>query len=130
MRDGLDYLEHFEYECTEQTVSRFLPNVLTYRALQELGVSDPELEAKLPGLVEEGLNKLYLQQHGDGGWGWWYDDESNPYLSSYVVFALVKAREAGFGVASDVIQRGLDFLNGQLVPTSELTRHRRPTARR
>ncbi|MCB0175401.1 MAG: Ig-like domain-containing protein, partial [Anaerolineae bacterium] len=27
MRDGLDYLEHYEYECTEQTVSRFLPNV-------------------------------------------------------------------------------------------------------
>jgi uncharacterized protein YfaS (alpha-2-macroglobulin family) len=120
MRDGLDYLEHFEYECTEQTVSRFLPNVLTYRALRSLGLSDPELEAKLPGLVEEGLNRLYLQQHGDGGWGWWYDDESNPYLTSYVVFALVKAQEAGFEVRPDVVQRGLDFLNGQLVPTNKL----------
>ena len=120
MRDGLDYLEHFEYECTEQTVSRFLPNVLTYRALRDLGVSDPELEAKLPGLVEEGLSRLVLQQHGDGGWGWWHDEDSNPYLTSYVVFALVKAREAGFAVPSDVIQRGLDFLNGQLVPVNEL----------
>ncbi len=120
MRDGLDYLEHFEYECTEQTVSRFLPNVLTYRALRDLGVADPALEAKLPGLVEEGLNRLYLQQHGDGGWGWWYDDDSNPYLTSYVVFALVKAREAGFEVRQDVLQRGLDYLNGQLVPTGRL----------
>jgi hypothetical protein len=121
MRDGLDYLEHFEYECTEQTVSRFLPNVLTYRALRDLGQNDPELEAKLPGLVEEGLTRLYLQQHGDGGWGWWYDDESNPYLTSYVVFALVKAQEAGFEVQQDVIQRGLDFLNGQLTPIKNLT---------
>lgn len=120
MRDGLAYLEHFEYECTEQTVSRFLPNVLTYRALRDLGLADPELEAKLPGLVEEGLTRLYLQQHGDGGWGWWYDDDSNPYLTSYVVFALVKAQEAGFAVQPDVIQRGLDFLNGQLVPTGRL----------
>jgi uncharacterized protein YfaS (alpha-2-macroglobulin family) len=120
MRDGLDYLEHFEYECTEQTVSRFLPNVLTYRALRDLGVSDPKLAARLPALVEEGLTRLYLQQHGDGGWGWWYDDESNPYLTSYVVFALVKAQDAGFEVRHDVIQRGLDFLNGQLVPTSNL----------
>jgi uncharacterized protein YfaS (alpha-2-macroglobulin family) len=120
MRDGLDYLEHFEYECTEQTVSRFLPNVLTFRALRDLGLSDPELDAKLPGLVEEGLNRLYLQQHGDGGWGWWYDDESSPHISSYVVFALVKAQDAGFEVQADVIQRGLDFLNGQLVPTSRL----------
>ena len=41
MRDGLDYLEHFPYECTEQTVSRFLPNVLTYRALQATGHREP-----------------------------------------------------------------------------------------
>ena len=26
MRDGLKYLEHYPYECTEQTLSRFLPN--------------------------------------------------------------------------------------------------------
>jgi hypothetical protein len=120
MRDGLDYLEHFEYECTEQTVSRFLPNVLTTRALRDLGLSAPELEAKLPGLVDEGLKRLYLQQHSDGGWGWWYDDESNPYLTSYVVFALVKAQETGFEVRQDAVRRGLDFLNGQLVPTSKL----------
>ena len=36
--EGLKYLEHYPYECTEQTVSRFLPNVLTYRALKELNL--------------------------------------------------------------------------------------------
>ncbi len=124
MRDGLDYLEHFEYECTEQTVSRFLPNVLTYRALRELGVSDPELEARLPGLVQEGLDRLYAQQHSDGGWGWWSGDESSPYLTAYVVFALDKAAEAGFDVRSDVLNRGLDFLNGRLVAAGELRSYR------
>jgi uncharacterized protein YfaS (alpha-2-macroglobulin family) len=38
MVNGLDYLKHYPYECTEQTVSRFLPNVLTYRALNQLGI--------------------------------------------------------------------------------------------
>ena len=33
--------KHYPYECTEQTVSRFLPNVLTYRALKELGIDQP-----------------------------------------------------------------------------------------
>ena len=31
MLGGLTYLEHYPYECTEQTMSRFLPNVVTYR---------------------------------------------------------------------------------------------------
>jgi hypothetical protein len=48
MRDGLDYLEHFPYECTEQTVSRFLPNVVTYRALKELKMEDKKRRAVLP----------------------------------------------------------------------------------
>jgi uncharacterized protein YfaS (alpha-2-macroglobulin family) len=124
MTDGLDYLEHFPYECTEQTVSRFLPNVLTYRALEELGLSDPEMEAKLPELVAQGLDKLYLQQHADGGWGWWHDGESNPYLTAYVVFGLVNAQDAGFDVHTDVIRRGLDYLAGTLVRAREITTYR------
>ena len=124
MRDGLDYLEHFEYECTEQTVSRFLPNVLTYRALQDLGIEDPALEANLLPLVEEGLNRLYLQQHVDGGWGWWWDDNSNTYITAYVVFALDKTRAAGFEVDSNVIERGLDFLNSHLVSSRNLNSYR------
>ncbi len=120
MREGLDYLEHFEYECTEQVVSRFLPNVLTYRALVRLGIRNATLEEKLPGLVDEGLTKLYTRQHADGGWGWWSDGESNPNLTAYVVFALLKATETGYVVHADVVGRGLDFLEAQLVPASKI----------
>ncbi len=120
MREGLTYLEHFEYECTEQVVSRFLPNVLTWRALLHLGIKNAKLEEKLPGLVEEGLTKLYVRQHSDGGWGWWWDDRSNPHLTAYVVFALTVAREAGFEVYPAALARGLDFLAGELVPAREL----------
>ena len=41
MIDGLTYLEHYPYECNEQTVSRFLPNLFTVAALRELDLSDP-----------------------------------------------------------------------------------------
>ncbi|MCP4592051.1 MAG: alpha-2-macroglobulin, partial [bacterium] len=81
MVDGLDYLEHYPYECVEQTVSRFLPNVVTYRAFTELGLERPDLEERLPGLVSTGLQRLYNQQHYDGGWGWWIFDDSNPFLT-------------------------------------------------
>jgi len=121
MQDGLKYLEHYEYECAEQTVSRFLPNVLTYRALKELGVSDPELEKRLPGLVKEGLDKLYNQQRKDGGWGWWADSqESSAHVTAYVVFALTKAQQSDLAVKGDVLQRGQQFLVSKLVAARDL----------
>ena len=120
MKEGLEYLEHFPYECTEQVVSRFLPNVLTYRALKKLGIEDSELAEKLPGLLAVGLEKLYLQQHADGGWGWWSSNRSSSYLTAYVAFALNKIKEAGFEVRKAVLDRALDFLGERLVSTREL----------
>jgi len=122
MQDGLDYLEHFEYECTEQVVSRFLPNALTYRALVRLGMEDPELKRTLDRLVPTGLEKLYVRQHRDGGWGWWDEAGSNPHLSAYVVFALLLTEDAGFLVRDGVIERGLDYLVDALVPIDALDR--------
>jgi uncharacterized protein YfaS (alpha-2-macroglobulin family) len=116
MQDGLDYLEHFEYECTEQTVSRFLPNVLTYRALQELNLTDPALESKLEDLVSQGLQRLYNQQHYDGGWGWWYTGESNTQVTAWVLLGLDKAEEAGFLVDQEVVEDAQDYLSSRWSP--------------
>ncbi len=120
MRDGLDYLKHYEYECTEQTVSRFLPNVLTYDALQSLGIENQELADNLPALVEEGLTKLYIQQKPDGGWGWWSSNESNVHVTAYVVFALTKAQQAKVDVSATVLANGQNFLLNHLQTTRQL----------
>lgn len=110
MTDGLDYLAHFEHECTEQTVSRFLPNLLTFVALRDLDLDDPALESELRALVGEGIQKLVAQQHSDGGWGWFVSGQSNPYVSAYVVYGLQEAGYAGFTVPERVLERGYEFL--------------------
>jgi uncharacterized protein YfaS (alpha-2-macroglobulin family) len=74
----------------EQTVSRFLPNVLTQQALRELGVVRPELEAALQTQVSVALQRLYAQQHADGGWGWWPTGETNGYLTATRCTACLK----------------------------------------
>jgi uncharacterized protein YfaS (alpha-2-macroglobulin family) len=114
MTGGLKYLEHYPYECVEQTMSRFLPNVVSYAALKKLGVKRPDLETVLPQQVGVGLQRIYARQGVDGGWGWWPNDESSLAVSAYVVFGLAKAKQAGFLVDKNVLDRGVKFLRSNL----------------
>lgn len=118
--DGLQALEEYPYESVEAAVSRFLPNVVAVRALRQLGITNSVLEARLPTLVTTALDNLYLWQKDDGGWGWWADDDSNPHMSAYVVYSMLRAREAGFTVRDDVLTRGLEYLTTQLLPDADV----------
>jgi len=106
----LSYLEQYPYYCSEQTVSRFLPNAVTYRLFKQLGMDDPQLKASLETNLTAGLQRLYALQHLDGGWGWWEDDDSQPYLSAYVVQGLVEAKKAGYAVDPDRLDKGIAYL--------------------
>ncbi len=112
--DGLDYLENYPYMCVEQTVSRFLPNIMTYRALDSFGLADPDLVRNLRRNVNSAVQRLYAQQHIGGGWGWWVNDDSNITVTAYAVLGLVEARSAGFEVSGDVIDQALEYLKGNL----------------
>ncbi len=119
--DGLEWLEHYPYECTEQTVSRFLPNVLTMRAYREFNLSDAELEANLEEQINTGLQRLYAQQHIDGGWGWFIQSNSNPTVTAYVVQGLVAAKQTGYTVEQRVLDAGIAYLQSQLIAVDETT---------
>ena len=113
-RDGLRYLEHYPYECIEQVVSRWLPNLLTYRALQKLGIERPDLERRLRELVPVGLQRIYAQQHPDGGWGWWLSDRSDPFLTAYVLLGMIEAQRSDFAVDQEAMDRAAEFLQESL----------------
>lgn len=113
--DALDYLKNFPHQCIEQTISRFLPNVMTYRALKDLGLDDPELAANLRAVLDEALARLAREQNPDGGWGWFAQMESNPYITAYAALGLVEARDAGFDVDALMIERALNFVRLDLV---------------
>jgi alpha-2-macroglobulin len=110
---ALEYLTTFPYGCTEQTMSSFLPNVVVAEALKQLNVKanvDPGLLKKK---IQAGLDRLYEFQHEDGGWGWWQTDDSQLFMSAYVVSGLAQAQAAGFAVREDVFKRAATWLAGQ-----------------
>jgi hypothetical protein len=139
MMDALPYCLYYPYGCTEQTMSRFLPSVLTLKTLQNMGIrledvkvirgrmeeirrinkgeqtcyySDSPIfdEAELNRMVGKGLERITDMQRGDGGWGWWRDDESSPYLTCYVVYALCTAQGCDVKVNEEMVRRGMDFI--------------------
>ena len=120
MQAGLRYLEHYPYLCIEQTVSRFLPNVMTYRALKSLGIVRPDLETRLPQMVGMALQRIYAEQKYDGGWGWWVTEESNRFLTAYTLWGLLEADRAGFAVDPSVMERAARFLRDRLYSTADL----------
>lgn len=113
--DGLDYLRNFPHQCTEQTVSRFLPNIVTASALQDLGIDDPALAANLDSEVSFALQRLYSSQKVDGGWGWFASSfRSNPIVTAYALIGLIEARNAGYTIDQNVIDRAADYIQGEL----------------
>ncbi len=121
--DGLTFLENFPHQCTEQTVSRFLPNVITYSALEQLNLDRPALQANLDEQVEVGLQLLYVRQNINGGWGWFPRDDSNLLTTAYAVVGLHEAREAGYPVEASVLRRAQEFLqlNSALTSTYQFS---------
>jgi len=111
---GLDYLRTYPHLCIEQTVSRFLPNIITYATLAELGLENETLEIELNAALDLALQKLYAEQQVDGGWGWYLGEGSHPVTTAYVLIGLVEAQQQGFYVEPTVIEAGRAFVRSML----------------
>ncbi len=120
--EGLEYLIGYPYGCVEQTMSRALPNAVVGRALNQLGVTNPTLQAELPAYINASVQRLYGFQHNDGGWGWWFDDATHDYQTAWVIFGLAQVADAGYEVDPGVIERGAAWLNDNLQSMDARTR--------
>jgi uncharacterized protein YfaS (alpha-2-macroglobulin family) len=111
---ALDYLTSYPYGCTEQTMSSFLPNVIVTQALQSVQTATVRDTNDVGKKVRKGLKRLYSFQHGDGGWGWWKNDETTPWMTAYVVDGLVQAQRAGYEVDANRLENARGSLRKML----------------
>lgn len=115
MLKALDDLAGYPYGCVEQTMSRFLPTIIVAKTFKEIKVPlKSQTIEELPKYVDAGLKRLYDHQHSDGGWGWWTNDQTHPYMTAYVIYGLSLAREAGYDINENVFYNGLNNLKNQI----------------
>jgi alpha-2-macroglobulin len=137
--DALPYLAGYPYGCVEQTVSRFYPSVLVRDTMKRMGTdleaiakqhkqmnpadvtnrfgrfNSPVFDsAELDRMVKAGLERIYNFQRNDGGWGWWREDDSSPFQTSYVLQGLHAAIQAEVDVDRGVYDRGFEFLRNDI----------------
>jgi len=95
----------------EANLSYLLPNIEVHRALSNSGLSDPALSERVTTNLNAGVSRLQLMQNADGGWSWWgTDEQSDPYISAYVLFGLLRAQPISTAVNPDTVIRAAMYL--------------------
>ncbi|MDR3309509.1 MAG: alpha-2-macroglobulin, partial [Tannerella sp.] len=101
-----DFLYDYNHFCSEQLTSRALP--LLY--LSEFKDLDPVEEQRVKTNITEAINSLYGRQLPNGGFAYWAGDGYvNDWISSYAGAFLVLAKERGYNVSSNVINKWIGY---------------------
>ncbi|MCB0516547.1 MAG: alpha-2-macroglobulin family protein [Chitinophagales bacterium] len=114
--NSMDQLIGYPYGCVEQTMSRFLPLAVVGNTLEGLGTAykSPVSFSELQKMTDHGVKRLQQLQHNDGGFGWWENDETHPFMTAYVCYGLHIAREAGLKIDDKMYEKVKTSLANQL----------------
>jgi len=112
--DSLAYLVGYPYGCVEQTTSRLLSSITVAHLYETLSIKDESLEKKIPKIVSQSLKRLAGMQHEDGGWGWWKNDETHPFMTAYAMYGLLRVKELGFKLNEEMLTKGKQSLEAQI----------------
>ncbi|WP_164018909.1 alpha-2-macroglobulin family protein [Pyxidicoccus trucidator] len=101
------YLEKYPYGCTEQLVSRAFPAVVLKGRRELLGQGPQVAEASFA----TALQTLRTRQNEEGAFGLWAANAYAPTVPSvYALHFLTEAKERGFAVSPELLNRGLTWL--------------------
>ena len=121
--DALEVVGQIDIQplCAHALTDRLLPNIATAQAINTLELDAASLTAELDSLIPADISQLQSLQKENGGWGWCFSPESDPWLSAYSVLALAKAQDAGFAVDNAVLEKGIAYVDRQLAQMNRIT---------
>ncbi len=104
---AMKYLLGYPYGCVEQTTSRLVPALI---AKNNLDIYYDAVELKdLEKIISQSLERLITLQNLDGGWGWWSEGTSQPYITAYVLENLLIAQKSGFDVPASLTESATNY---------------------
>jgi alpha-2-macroglobulin len=111
LTDAVLYLVAYPYECSEQLASRIIAVAALKDVLTAFKAKDLPSPEEMIAAVKRDIKRLQSRQQADGGFGFWRrDDNSYPYVNLHVAHALQRAKEKGFDVPADMLNRSKDYL--------------------
>lgn len=100
-------LVEYPYGCTEQLSSRLLPLIRLRGMAREVGASLPP---NIDEVISSSIEALLTHQSPDGGFGFWADSKSEPWLTILALKTLYSAAERGYLVPPRTIDRARAWL--------------------
>lgn len=123
----VDELVDYPYGCVEQTLSKMLPAVLTVHTLERSGYTDPELNKKVEEVLRRGFARLRDMRRYGGGWGWFRNDQPDPWVTAVALESFHKLQEEGVPPKESWAKKDVEWALGELrtPPRDTWEAHRR-----
>jgi hypothetical protein len=112
LTDAVIYLIHYRFKCSEQISSRMMSIVALRDVLQAFESRDLPTPEEMRESVKKDIEILKRRQDDNGRFGFWKrgEDYEWPYLTIHVTHALERAREKGYDVPKDMLDKARNYL--------------------
>ncbi|MBX3112771.1 MAG: carboxypeptidase regulatory-like domain-containing protein [Fimbriimonadaceae bacterium] len=105
----VDELVAYPYGCVEQTLSRMVPAVLTQRTLARAGYVDADLDTKVDEVLRRGFARLRDMRQYGGGWGWFRNDQPDPWVTAVALESFRVLKQEGVAVKEDWVNADIEW---------------------
>jgi len=111
LTDAVLYLVAYPFECSEQIASRVLAIAALKDVLAAFEAEGLPAPKQLIAAVDRDIEKLRRMQTDDGGFSFWGRGwPAWPYLTVHVLHALERARDEGFKVPKETLDRARAYV--------------------